>query len=92
MLYMSLPNCPSMELMNSVNDTDPMAIEDMFTYHFQVQKADRLPDIASDSAVFVMMMKFRLEEIGNRVVGWFDKCIKQDGTVNWVDQPLFKLE
>ena len=91
MVYINLPDGPSVDLLNKIDDKDPRALHDMFVMHFQLQKSDKIPDEMQDPTIFLAVCRDRHIEVGSRAKDWFEKSVSEDGVVDWLAAPLYSL-
>jgi hypothetical protein len=65
----------------------------MYTMHFQIPKATKIPDNAKRGPVLNMMSELRLAEVvPDRVTSWVAAAVdKETGAIDWTAKPLFEL-
>jgi hypothetical protein len=89
-LYVSL-KLATQDSLDKINDHDSHALWDMMTFHFQVAKNDKIPDIMrADTTVFIRAMQIRGDDV-NRLTDWFHDSVDAEGIVDWNLKPLHQL-
>jgi hypothetical protein len=58
-VYLHMSKNITEALLDAINDKDPLAIDDMFTMHFQISGGDRVPSLASDPEVMLGALQLR---------------------------------
>ena len=85
-----MPNGPSQEVLDLVDEKDPLALHDIFRQFFQVDNSDKVPEKFVDEGVMVRTMKARFDEVGDRGFAEFwEKAVSKDGVVDWGRKPLY---
>ena len=84
-----LPDGPSSEVIEKINDKDALALGDLFALTYGVKKGDKVPPEMVEDSVGVMAMGFRHEEIGSRVRMWYPCAIDTEGNVDWAKIQLY---
>ena len=80
------------ELLDKMNHQYPRAISDVFDYHYQVHRLDKIASEGQDPYVMLGGMKLRRQRIGDRAKGWFKACVDPEtGRISWNKRPLFQV-
>ena len=88
-VYLQVPTAAvTQTLLDKIDDKDPMAIDDMLTFHFRVTKHDKTIKDRHHPLVLAFTLVQRDKQL-NRLAGWFADCIEEsDGTVKYGARPL----
>lgn len=87
----NLSDGPSRNLVDLIDSQDGAAVKDIFTALLQLRSSDRIPmEARKDVRVAYRMLEGRMEAVGPRLPGWFQKSVSGKGEVDWSKVPIFK--
>lgn len=90
--FAGLDGGPSKQVLDLVDSQDSNAIRDFFTVMTQLPLKDPVPKLVRERDAMFRFLKLRMVQVGLRMQGWFQLCVKPNGQVEYSKQHLFKLE
>lgn len=90
-VIVSMPDGPTVSLMDMIYDKDKNAIQDMFYLFFRYDPKDRIPAAAKEASVFCQMCKTRLVDVRFDMKAWFEQSVvATSGAIDWTKKPLYQ--
>ena len=87
-----LPQGPKKELLDMIDDKDPMAIHDIFDMIFHTCKKDRIPENCRQLNMLTSVLLQRQVGIPFDYTEWIKECILEDYAIDWAKRPLYKFQ